>query len=211
MLQQKMRIRYLERLHQTLDKKRPVIHELLVVEGLHDKQAVDEAVQADVWIIGGDRIANRFLQELERASCTRGIIIFTDPDGPGERIRRRIEARIPNCKHAFLPRHQATGNNRIGVEHATPDSIRNALLNVRSTNQLLPEQKCTFSLDDLQEAGLVGSQDAALRRKQVGDNLRIGYANAKSFLRKLNVLGVTLEEWNIALQNIDVKGKSNGN
>lgn len=195
----------------TLQSELPVIQELVVVEGLHDKQAVDTAVSADVWVIGGDRIANRFLNELERAARTRGVIVLTDPDGPGERIRRRIEERIPNCKHAFLHKAEAVAHHRVGVEFASPESIRLALLAVRKAqNKSIQEQ--SFTLEDLREAGLAGGPGAAERRTEVGEYLRIGYANAKAFVRKLNVLCVTRDEWNEALSRIGTgKGTRNDN
>ncbi len=194
-----------------MSSERTVIHELVVVEGLHDKQAVDAAVSANVWVVGGDRIAHRFLQELERAAKTRGVIILTDPDGPGERIRRRIEEQIPNCKHAFLPKMEALGHHRVGVEHASAESIRSALLKVRQA-EAPDEVKQTFTIDDLQKAGLANGPEAAKRRMQVGEYLRIGYANAKSFVRKLNVLCVTRDEWNTALSKVfGEEGQHDGN
>jgi ribonuclease M5 len=195
----------------TVSIEYPVISELVVVEGLHDKQAVDAAVKADIWIIGGDRIASRFLQELERAAKLRGVIILTDPDGPGERIRRRIEERIPNCKHAFLQKSEALGEGRVGVEFASPESIRAALLSVRDP-QNISIQEQVFTLLDLRNTGLAGGVGAAEKRAKVGERLRIGYANAKAFVRKLNVLRITRDEWNEALSGISTgKGTRNDN
>jgi ribonuclease M5 len=155
------------------------IREIVVVEGWHDKQAVDRALEADVWVLGGDRVARRTLAELRRASQHRGVILLTDPDGPGERIRRRVAEAVPGCKHAHLPRSKAFGRGRVGVEHADPAAIRDAVLAAR------PE--------------LAQHPRAALRRRRVGEMLGIGYANARSFLKKLNALGVTRAEWDAAL------------
>ncbi|MCL6637868.1 MAG: DUF4093 domain-containing protein, partial [Alicyclobacillus sp.] len=56
-----------------------------------------------------------------------------------------------------------------------------------------------FTLADLVAAGLAHHPQAAARRQRVGEFLRIGYSNAKSFVRKLNVLGVTRAGWQAAL------------
>jgi len=182
------------------DQEKPHIHEIVVVEGLHDKQAVDRAVIADVWIAGGDRIARTFLHELSRAARVRGVIVLTDPDGPGERIRRRLADAIPEAHHAFVAKQLALSDGGIGVEHAAPDVIARALLAARgpATGPVLP----TFDMADLAIHGLVGDAFAARLRGLVGERLGIGYANGKSFLRKLNALCVTRVEWDEAIQDV---------
>lgn len=182
---------------------RPQIKEIVVVEGLHDKQAVENAVHAEVWVLGGDRLASHLLAELKRAAAWRGVLIFTDPDGPGERIRARLTVAIPTCQHAFLPRSSARSRDgtRIGVEFASVEDIRAALLHARvpTANEASERE---FSLADLQTTGLINHPQAALRRTVMGQLLRIGYANAKSFLRKLNTLGVTRQEWEHATEGL---------
>lgn len=185
------------------------IKEIIVVEGLHDKQAVDQAVKADVWVLGGDRVAKELLQELKRAASHRGVIILTDPDGPGERIRQRIAQAVPDCRHAFVSREDARSRDgeRVGIEFASPGAITSALVDARSsvswTNQdTKADRSPVFTQEDLQAFGLVHHPQAAARRLKLGQILRIGYANGKSFLHKLNVLGVTREEWDQALLQV---------
>ncbi len=178
---------------------RPVIREVVVVEGLHDRQAVERAVQADVWVLGGDRVAHRTLAELRRAATSRGVIVLTDPDGPGERIRRRVADAIPGVRHAFLARRVARSSHGVGVEHAPDEAIIEALLQARENRAAGLDTGGEFTLADLEAAGLVGMADAAKRRQAVGEQLGIGYGNAKAFVRKLNVLGITREEWEEAL------------
>jgi ribonuclease M5 len=44
-------------------------------------------------------------------------------------------------------------------------------------------------------SGLNGSDDAGVRRSLLGATLGIGYANAKTFLQRLNNYGVTRAEF----------------
>lgn len=46
------------------------------------------------------------------------MIILTDPDHAGERIRKIVSAKVPGCKHAFIPEKDATRKGDIGVENA---------------------------------------------------------------------------------------------
>ena len=185
------------------------IKEIIVVEGLHDKQAVDQAVKADVWVVGGDRVAKELFQELKRAALNRGVIILTDPDGPGERIRQRIAQAVPECRHAFVSQSEARSRDgrRVGIEFASPRSIASALAEARFSVSLRAQHPSAdgspaFTVEDLQAFGLVHHPQAAARRLKLGQTLRIGYANGRSFLHKLNALGVTREEWNQALLQV---------
>ncbi|MCL6626436.1 ribonuclease M5 [Alicyclobacillus shizuokensis] len=184
---------------------RPRLEDVVVVEGLHDRHKVESAVDADVFVVGGDRISRRLLQQLQRIRRTRGIIILTDPDGPGERIRRRIDEQVPGCRHAFIPRAAATDGRRVGVELASVEAIVEALLHTRgaAASAAAPTARApVFSLADLVVVGLAGCAGAAERRRQVGERLGIGSANAKAFVRKLNLLGVTRAEWEAALAGL---------
>jgi ribonuclease M5 len=168
------------------------IQEIIVVEGIHDRQAVEAVCEAEVWVIGGDRIAQRFLQSLQRAAAVRGVIVFTDPDGAGERIRQRLAKAVPSAKHAFVSRAEAASAKGLGIEHTSGVAIRQAL--ERAKPAAAKDTEATFTMSDLLDAGLAGTPDAARRRQQVGDALSIGSGNAKAFLRKLNALHVTRDE-----------------
>jgi ribonuclease M5 len=190
------------------DTVRIPIQEIIVVEGLHDKQVVERVFDTDIWVLGGDRIAHTLIMELQRASRTRGIIVFTDPDGPGERIRRRLADGIPNCKHAFISKHTARSSTgtRVGIEFAVEDAVRASILSARTELSQPSSEGPVFQMEDLRLVGLVGTGAAAARREAVGRVLNIGYANAKSFLRKLNALGISKTEFDEALREVAKKG-----
>lgn len=78
------------------------IKEVIVVEGKSDTIAIKRATGADTIESNGSAIDEAILQQIEHAQETRGVIVFTDPDYPGRRIRAIIEERIPTVKHAFL-------------------------------------------------------------------------------------------------------------
>lgn len=48
--------------------------------------------------------AHHVIEQVKLALQKRGVIIFTDPDYPGERIRKIISDKVPGCKHAFYRR-----------------------------------------------------------------------------------------------------------
>ena len=177
-----------------------MIQEVLIVEGKMDVVAIERAVEADCIITGGFTLNRRTLDDIKHAYNRRGIIILTDPDSAGERIRKFLAERFPNAKHAFVPKHDAIANDDIGIEQASPEAIRAALDRVR-TLSFEPSEE--FSISDLVGNRLNGSPDAVERRAKLGEILGLGFANAKTFLKRLNHYGVTRAEFDAALKEID--------
>lgn len=177
-----------------------MIKEVLVVEGKMDVVAIDKAVEADCIITGGFSLKPLTLKNIAEAYKRRGIIILTDPDAAGERIRRFLSKRFPEAKHAFVPKEDATANNDIGIEQASPAAIRTALSKVHTLNW---EPSAEFTATDLLKNGLNGSEEASARRAKVGAMLGIGWANAKTFLLRLNHYGVSRAEFMRAISELD--------
>jgi ribonuclease M5 len=177
-----------------------LVKEIIVVEGRDDVTAVKKAVDAELITTGGFGFPKGVMKRIKEAQKRRGVIIFTDPDFAGEKIRKKIAAQIPGCKHAFLPREEAIKDGDIGIENASRESIIAALNKVRTENVQKREE---FTKKDLVRNGLVGFDDASKKRDEIGKILGIGYGNAKQFLSRLNNYGVTREEFEESLKNID--------
>lgn len=176
-----------------------MIKEVIVVEGKMDILAVNRATHADCIITDGFHLRKNTLDAIKAAYKKRGIIILTDPDPAGERIRSFLAKRFPNAKHAFIPLEDATANDDIGVEQASPEAIRAALAKVR-TESIEPSN--IFSSKDMVANDLTGSLNASERRMKLGKILGLGAANAKTFLKRLNTYGVTREEFEEGLNEL---------
>lgn len=177
-----------------------MIREIIVVEGRDDTAAVRRAVVADTIETGGSALSEEVIARIRLAQATRGVIILTDPDYPGERIRRILSARVPGCKHAFLSREEASRNGKIGVEYASPEAIRRALAAVQTE---MPEQPEAITWEELMAAGLCSGPGARRRREALGRRLGIGYANARQFHKRLRVFGVSREMFYHALREVE--------
>lgn len=160
------------------------IAELIIVEGKDDISALKRAVNADIMITNGLGLTKQRLEEIAAIAQGRGVIIFTDPDYPGSKIRTMLKNRIPNCKHAYLHKSEAVNpkNGKYGVEYAEPEAIVRALKNAKATAKTAQEN---YTLTDLVLWGLAG-QGSQKRREELCRYLRIGQANAKGLLNKLN-------------------------
>jgi len=167
------------------------IKEVIVVEGRDDTTKVQQAVQADTIETSGSAVNKQILERIRHAQEKRGVIVFTDPDYPGERVRRIITEAVPGCKHAFLTQDEARAkhyeNKSLGIEHATPDVIRKAL---SAVYELADMEETEITKDDLLHYRLIAGAGSALRREQLGRKLKIGSCNGKQLLKRLQMFQI---------------------
>lgn len=180
------------------------IKEVIVVEGKDDIAAVKKAIDAELIATSGFGLNKNILKRIEEAYKRCGIIILTDPDYAGERIREYLTKRFPNAKHCFLPKEEATKGDNVGIENAKPDSIREALNKVKTLKATAPD---VFAKIDLIRNDLEGSPNASERRNELGRYLGVGYGNAKQILGRLNRYGITREEFDTAIEHINQAAK----
>ena len=170
-------------------KKR--IEELIVVEGRHDAMRLKEFFDCDTVETSGTGIREETLEMIRRAREKRGVIIFTDPDSPGNRIRNLINREVPGCLNAFVQKHEARTEKKVGVEHAAKEVLEEALANlVTYTDD--PEEMITA--EDMYELGLAGKENSGELRRRAGEALHIGFGSAKTMRKRLNCLKITKEE-----------------
>ena len=175
-----------------------LIKEVIVVEGKDDVAAVKKAVDAEMIAVGGFGINARVIARIKEAQKRKGVIVLTDPDFAGEKIRKIISKRVPGIKH--ISQEDGIKDDDIGVENATPEVIIEALNRAKIT---LEEKVETFDAQDMFYFGLNGDPNAKARRIKLGNKLGIGYGNANQMLSRLNNYGITKEEFIEAIKFVD--------
>lgn len=180
------------------NKKR--IHPIVVVEGRDDTANLKRFYEVDTYETNGSSINETDISRLKVLHEKRGIIVFTDPDFQGERIRKIIMAAIPTAQHAFINRDEGIPQSKnkgrsLGVEHASFEALEKALAHVE-TSSSLEENKTTVNQKDLIYHGLILKSDSRQRREFLCEKLRIGYANGKQLLKRLNMFGIDAKEIN---------------
>lgn len=185
------------------------IKEVIVVEGKDDTKQIAKAVNADTYETNGSAISSTDIARLKQLQAKRGLIVFTDPDFNGERIRKLISQQVPGVKHAFIRRDQGVpdeAHGSLGVEHANPAVIKAALSNVYTQEEAVADQ---YSRQDLAKAGLMGGAGARSRRERLGQILGIGYGNGKQLLHRLNLFRVERQQFAAAIKQIKTE-ETNG-
>ena len=104
-----------------------MIKEVIVVEGRDDITAVKQAVDAELIAVGGFGINAKVIERIKEAQKRKGVIVLTDPDFAGEKIRSIISKRVKGIKHAYIAQEDGIKGDDIGVENASPEVIREAL------------------------------------------------------------------------------------
>lgn len=173
-----------------------LIKEIIVVEGKDDASAIKKACQAEVIITNGLGITEKTLQRIKTAKERCGVIVLTDPDYPGEKIRRIIDNAVPGCKHAYIYQQE---KGKIGVEYASEEEITDALARAHFSDEA---DTVIFEMEDLLYNGLIGYDRAGEKRYKLGRLLGIGEANAKQFLNRLNAYNISRQEFEEALASL---------
>lgn len=180
-----------------------------MVEGRDDTAKIRLAVDADTIETNGSAINKETLARIKHAKEKRGVIIFTDPDYPGERIRHIVDQAVPGCKHAFLTQSQARAKNPVnkslGIEHASIEDIRAALKDVY---ELADIDETDIEKADLVAYGLIGGPKASWRRKRLGELLQIGHTNGKQLLKRLTQFQITKQQFEQAIRKLQQEEKN---
>ena len=174
------------------------IKEVIIVEGKYDKIFLDSIIDATIITTDGFGVYGNGekLDLLRRFAAERGIIILTDSDAAGFRIRAYIRQCLGNVdvKNAYIPevsgrerRKQKAGKQGLlGVEGMRPEIVLDALEKAQATPMTAGERvtKADFFAD-----GLSGGADSAARRRQLAKSLGLPQRlSANALLDVINTL-----------------------
>ena len=181
---------------------KPRVREVIVVEGRYDKNTLLQVVDADVIDVGGfaafhDR---QLLSLLRRLARTRGVVIFTDPDGAGFVIRNRLKGALAEGRvlHAYAPdipgkekrKRKGGKEGKLGVEGMRPAVLLDALCRAGATidGANAAARGEPIAKADFLDAGLIGADSAAKRASIVKALDLPEHLSANALLDVLNLL-----------------------
>ena len=153
----------------------------LVVEGKTDKDLISGFLDCDIITTNGSEVSEETISHIAAVAKIKPVIVLTDPDSPGKRIRDILNQKIPNLIHAYMNKRDCIKKNKVGVAESSMDAI------MESLEHLIPAQttkNITISQADLLELGLIGSFNSAILRERVEKKLYLGHTNGKSFYKR---------------------------
>lgn len=177
------------------------LKEIIVVEGKHDSNTLKRFFDCDTIETGGSSINKETMELIKMAQHSRGVIIFTDPDFPGEKIRTTINQAVPNCKNAFIRKDKAKTKHKVGIEHAQKKDLEEALSHLMTYTDL-PQ---TLSYEEYLTLGFSGKENSSRLREEIGKKLFLGKPNAKTLFQRLNMLQMNKAQIEAMVNEIEEK------
>ena len=172
------------------------INGIVVVEGKSDIAFLSNFIDAEFVITNGSDIPSDTIAYLKQASKNKEIYVLTDPDYPGERIRKILDENIDGLQHCFVNKEHSINNGKVGVAESTKEEVEKALANAVKTSK---ENKGTLTMEDLMNLCLTGCDDSSIKRDKVSKAFNLGHCNAKVLLKRLNYCGINIDDIKKAL------------
>lgn len=183
------------------------IKEIIVVEGVNDTKNLQRFLDVDTIETNGSAVNKETIDLIKKAQEYRGVIVLTDPDYPGEKIRKIITQHVPEVTHAFIKQAEGlpSGKGSVGVEHAGKEAILHAL-----RHKYQPEwtNEAPIRRSFLRKQGLIDHPEAQQRRDALTDYLRIGHVNGKQLKKRLEMFDLSEADVTEALLKIE-RGERN--
>lgn len=188
---------------------------LVIVEGKYDKIKLESILDAfiittDGFSIFKDKQKTDFIKNQAKEN---GILILTDSDAAGFKIRNYISSCVPNeyILNAYIPdvlgkekRKKAySGEGKLGVEGINNDIIIESLKNagIESENEVRENHTSSY---DLYKKGFFGSVNSKSKRLKLIAALNLPERISKNNLLKYINLNLSKEQFNKILEEIDV-------
>lgn len=159
---------------------------IFVVEGKSDESKLQEFDSKIKTIsVGGSAINSESINFLIKNKKRFNIIILTDPDYPGEKIRKELSKIFDSAQHIFIPKESAKKNNKVGIEFISKKTFLTALEGINFYSEFKSISKLEFN-----ELELTGSKFNNTKRKKIAKHFAIGNPNGKTLFKRLNMIGV---------------------
>ncbi len=191
------------------------IKETIVVEGKFDREQLKKITDAAIICTGGFSLYTNkdIIKSIRSMAKKTGVIILTDSDSAGFRIRNYIKQCVGDngtVKHAYIPTVEGKEHRKriggkeglLGVEGIDEELLKNILKNV--TEEYIPkEQSKKITKAMLYADGLSGGNESAEKRKKLAKLLGLPVRmTANAMLNILNS-AVGYEDYKAALAKID--------
>lgn len=162
------------------------IKETIVVEGKFDRERLKKVTDAPIITTGGFTLYKdkKTVKSICAAAKETGIIILTDSDGAGFRIRnyikqcvgdkgRVLNAYIPSIKGKEKRKDTPGREGILGVEGMTEEILANILKGATEILPKTPENETALTKSMLYEDGLSGGKNSAELRKKLSQELSL--------------------------------------
>ncbi len=191
------------------------IDRAVIVEGRYDKIKLSSILDAVIIETEGFGIFNNKEKQklIRKLADTKGILILTDSDSAGFKIRSFIKGIVPaeKIKHAYIPdifgkekrKTEASKEGKLGVEGVKKELIIDALEKAGVfCEETKEENRREITKLDLYEDGLSGQPDSDKLRKKLLCHLDLPERLTSNALVQILNTFLTFEEYKKAVEEI---------
>ena len=165
---------------------------VIVVEGKSDVLFLETFLDPIEFIVtNGSEISKSTLNTVKEYSKKYKIIVLTDPDFPGKKIRDTINNNVENCYNAFVNKEVSIKKNKVGVAESTKEEVLKSLQNLHIFSKSL--QNSTISLSDLTKWGYLDINQKEFR-DYISKKYNFDIVNKKRFIKRINSLNIPIKE-----------------
>jgi ribonuclease M5 len=165
---------------------------VIVVEGKSDVLFLETFLDPIEFLItNGSEISKSILNTIKEYSKKYKIIVLTDPDFPGKKIRDTINDNVENCYNAFVNKEVSIKKNKVGVAESTKKEVLKSLQNLHIFSKSL--QNSTISLSNLTEWGYLDVNQKEFRN-YISKKYNFDIVNTKRFIKRINSLNIPIKE-----------------
>ena len=197
------------------------IKQAVIVEGKYDKIKLSTVldtviIQTDGFGIFKDKEKQKLIKRLAQ---TRGIVILTDSDSAGFKIRSFIGGSVPKDSviHAYIPdvfgkerrKDAPSKEGKLGVEGIDTEILLEALNRAGVTCESTQEKSRAVTVADLYEAGLSGKADSAALRKKFLRSLSLPERLSTSALVDMINIFMTYDEFQESIRKFSLSAGDN--
>lgn len=190
------------------------ISQAIVVEGKYDKIKLSSILDAVILVTNGFRIFRdpEKMSLLRYYAKTTGLIILTDSDTAGFKIRNYVKGAVKDGKiyHVYIPdiygkerrKLKPSAEGKLGVEGIDREHLMAAFAKAGILTSDAPEKTDPITKYNLYELGLSGGADSKALRKQLQKHLGLpDLLSTSSLLEVLNTM-MTKPELTAMLEEI---------
>ena len=157
---------------------------ILVVEGKEDASYLSNYIASEIMTTNGFEIPNETIMYLK----DKKVIVLTDPDEAGKRIREKLNELLPNSINVEVDIKKCVRNTKNGVAEC---DIEEVLTKLKPYSIDQRDSESDISLTDLYNLGLMNNRDL---RERVCEKLKLGKCNVKTLYKRLLNNNIKLEQ-----------------
>lgn len=168
-----------------------IIDGILVVEGKSDVEFLSNFLDCEFIITNGSEISSDTISLIKSLSQNKNIIVLTDPDSPGKRIRDIINREVDGCYNAFIRKELSIRKNKVGVAESTKEEVLKSLQNIHLFKR--NNEKPLITYKDLIIFGYLALDNKKFRTF-LANKYGFDVVNTKTLIKRINMLNIPIEK-----------------